>query len=70
MGRPGCLAVLDPRQGGVPQRLAHFLHLFYRLRTSFLHEYQELVLLQPESAVNQALKEAFLALRRALQAGE
>jgi len=26
--------------------------------------------LQPESAVNQALKEAFLALRKAAQAGE
>ncbi len=50
--------------------LRHFLHLFHRLRTSFLDEYQELVLSQPESAVNQALKEAFLALRRAAQAGE
>lgn len=50
--------------------LRHFLHLFYRLRTSFLDEYQELVLLEPESAVNHALKEAFLALRRAAQAGE
>jgi predicted nucleic acid-binding protein len=50
--------------------LRHFLHLFYRLRASFLDEYQELVLSQPESAVNQALKEAFLALRRAAQAGE
>jgi len=50
--------------------LRHFLHLFHRLRTSFLDEYQELVLSQPESAVNQALKEAFLALRRAAQVGE
>jgi len=50
--------------------LRHFLHLFHRLRTSFLDEYQELVLSQPESAVNQALKEAFLALRKAAQAGE
>lgn len=50
--------------------LRHFLHLFHRLRTSFLDEYQELVLSQPESVVNQALKEAFLALRRAAQAGE
>ncbi len=50
--------------------LRHFLHLFHRLRTNFLDEYQELVLSQPESAVNQALKEAFLALRRAAQAGE
>jgi hypothetical protein len=50
--------------------LRHFLHLFHRLRTKFLDEYQELVLSQPESGVNQALKEAFLALRRAAQAAE
>ncbi|MEX2171591.1 MAG: restriction endonuclease, SacI family [Pirellulales bacterium] len=50
--------------------LRHFLHLFHRLRTSFLDHYQELVLVQPESAVNQALKEAFLALRRVAQAAE
>ena len=50
--------------------LRHFLHMFHRLRTGFLDEYQSLVLSQPESAVNQALKEAFLALRRAAQAGE
>ncbi len=50
--------------------MRHFLHLFHRLRTDFLDQYQELVLSQPESGVNQALKEAFLALRRAAQAGE
>jgi hypothetical protein len=50
--------------------LRHFLHLFHRLRTKFLDEYQELVLSQPESGVNQALKEAFLALRRAAQVAE
>jgi hypothetical protein len=50
--------------------LRHFLPLFHRLRTNFLDEYQELVLSQPESGVNQALKEAFLALRRAAQATE
>jgi DNA adenine methylase len=50
--------------------LRHFLHLFHRIRASFLDAYQELVLSEPESAVNQALKEAFLALRRAAQAGE
>jgi hypothetical protein len=50
--------------------LRHFLHLFHRLRTTFLDEYQELVLSQPDSAVNQALKEAFLALRRVAQAAE
>ncbi len=50
--------------------LRHFLHLFHRLRTDFLDKYQALVLSQPESGVNQALKEAFLALRRVAQAGE
>lgn len=50
--------------------LRHFLHLFHRLRTDFLDAYQELVLAQPESGVNQALKEAFLALRKAAQAPE
>ncbi len=48
--------------------LRHFLHLFHRLRTEFLDAYQDLVLSQPESAVNQALKEAFLALRKAAEA--
>jgi DNA adenine methylase len=38
--------------------LRHFLHLFHRLRDDFLDAYQELVLAQPESGVNQALKEA------------
>lgn len=50
--------------------IRHFLHLFYRLRTEFLDAYQELVLAQPESGVNQALKEAFLALRKAAQAAD
>jgi len=50
--------------------LRHFLHLFHRLRVNFLDEYQELVLSQPDSGVNQELKEAFLALRRAAQAAE
>ncbi|MCC7193914.1 MAG: restriction endonuclease, SacI family [Phycisphaeraceae bacterium] len=50
--------------------LRHFLHLFHRLRTDFLDVYQELVLSQPESGVNQALKEAFLALRKAAQASD
>jgi DNA adenine methylase len=44
--------------------IRHFLHLFHRLRTSFLDEYQDLLLVQPESAVRQELKEVFLALRR------
>jgi len=44
--------------------LRHFLHLFHRLRLDFLEAYQELVLSEPDSAVNQPLKEVFLALRR------
>ncbi len=50
--------------------MRHFLHLFYRLRMQFLNYYQELVLVEPESAVNQPLKEAFLALRQAAESGE
>lgn len=45
----------------------HFLHLFHRLRSQFLEAYQQLVLAEPESAVTQPLKEAFLALRQAAQ---
>lgn len=47
--------------------LRHFLHLFYRLRMQFLEAYQEFVLAEPESAVRQPLKEAFLALRIAAE---
>ena len=47
--------------------LRHFLHLFHRLRMQFLEVYQELVLTEPESAVRQPLKEAFLALRLAAE---
>lgn len=47
--------------------LRHFLHLFHRLRLDFLEAYQELVLSEPDSAVNQPLKEAFLSLRRAAE---
>ncbi|MFX0200905.1 MAG: DNA methyltransferase [Candidatus Hodarchaeota archaeon] len=47
--------------------LRHFLHLFHRLRTQYLDSYQELLLTEPESAVSQPLKEAFLALRHAAQ---
>ena len=50
--------------------LRHFLHLFHRIRMDFLNRYQELVLNEPESGVNQALKEAFLALRKAAEAME
>lgn len=49
--------------------LRHFLHLFHRLRMQFLETYQELVLAEPESAVHQPLKEAFLALRQAAESG-
>lgn len=44
--------------------LKHFLHLFHRARTNYLDAYQELVLAEPDSAVSQPLKEAFLALRQ------
>lgn len=50
------------------QFLRHFLHLFHRLRSKFLDTYQTLVLAEPTSAVDQPLKEAFLALRRAAEA--
>jgi hypothetical protein len=47
--------------------LRHFLHLFHRLRMPFLEAYQELVLAEPDSAVGQPVKEAFLSLRRAAE---
>jgi DNA adenine methylase len=50
--------------------LRHFLHLFHRIRAEFLNRYQDLVLSEPDSGVNQALKEAFLALRKAAEATE
>jgi len=50
--------------------LRHFLHLFHRLRTQYLDSYQELLLAEPESAVSQPLKEAFLALRQAAESQE
>ncbi len=48
--------------------LRHFLHLFHRLRTAFLSAYQDLLLAEPDSAVSQPLKEAFLVLRQAAEA--
>ncbi len=48
----------------------HFLHLFHRLRIQFLDAYQALVLGEPDSAVNQPLKEAFLSLRHAAESDE
>ncbi len=50
--------------------LRHFLHLFHRLRKSFLDHYQQLVLNEPASAVSQPLKEAFLALRAAAESAD
>jgi DNA adenine methylase len=50
--------------------LRHFLHLFHRLRAEYVDAYQTLVLTEPDSAVSQPLKEAFLALRQAAEADE
>ena len=50
--------------------LRHFLHLFHRTRTDYLNAYQTLVLNEPDSAVSQTLKEAFLALRQAAESDE
>lgn len=47
----------------------HFLHFFHRKRGNFLNVYQSMVLEEPTSSVSQPLKEAFLALRRAAEAG-
>ena len=47
--------------------IKHFLHFFHRKRTAFLEKYQEFVLAEPNSSVNQPLKEAFLVLRQALE---
>lgn len=47
--------------------LRHFLHLFSRIRTAYLNAYQALVLNEPDSAVSQSLKQAFLALRHAAE---
>jgi len=48
--------------------IRHFLHLFHRIRASFLNNYQELVLAEDDSAVSPSLKEAFLVLRHAAEA--
>lgn len=50
--------------------LRHFLHLFHRIRADYLNAYQNLILIEPDSAVSQTLKEAFLALRLAVESGE
>lgn len=49
--------------------LRHFLHLFHRLRTRYVEEYQQLVLNEPDSAVSQPLKELWLSLRSAAESG-
>ncbi len=48
--------------------IRHYLHFFHRYRNKFLNKYQDLVLKEPTSSVNQSLKEAFLALRQAAEA--
>jgi hypothetical protein len=50
--------------------LRHFLHLFHRIRVDYLNAYQTLVLNEPDSAVSQTLKEAFLALRQSAESDE
>ena len=50
--------------------LRHFLHLFHRNRSDYLSTYQALLLNEPDSAVSQTLKEAFLALRQSAESGE
>ena len=50
--------------------LRHFLHLFHRIRVHYINAYQTFVLDEPDSAVSQTLKEAFLALRQAAESGE
>ncbi|KAM3090809.1 restriction endonuclease, SacI family [Phormidesmis sp. 146-35] len=49
--------------------IRHFLHLFHRLRSRFLEAYQALILSEPQSAVSQPIKEAFLAMRQAAETG-
>jgi len=50
--------------------IQHFLHLFHRIRSEYLNAYQRLLLNEPDSAVSQSLKEAFLVLRQAAESGE
>lgn len=50
--------------------IRYFLHIFHRIRTDYLNAYQALVINEPDSAVSQTLKEAFLALRQAAESGE
>jgi len=50
--------------------LRHFLHLFHRNRMDYLDAYQKLLLNEPDSAVNQTLKEVFLTLRQNAETGD
>ncbi|MDZ4820221.1 MAG: restriction endonuclease, SacI family [Planctomycetota bacterium] len=50
--------------------IRHFLHFFHRVRGDFVDAYQAMLLLEPDSAVSQSLKEAFLALRKAAETDE
>ena len=50
--------------------LRHFIHFFHRLRIKFLDAYQTLLLSEPDSAVRQPLKEAFLSLRQSAESDE
>jgi hypothetical protein len=63
----------DVHEGRVSARdlLAEVIRiLLIRLRINYLAAYQALVLAEPDSAVSQPLKEAFLALRQAAEADE
>lgn len=50
--------------------IRHYLHFFHRLREQFLDAYQEMVLAEPDSAISQPLKEAFLALRKSAESDD
>ena len=50
--------------------IRHFLHFFHRIRIDYLNAYQTLVLDEPDSAVSQSLKEAFLALRQVAESSD
>ena len=50
--------------------LRHFLHFFHRVRVNYLNTYQNLILKEPDSAISQTLKEAFLALRQVAESDE
>ncbi len=47
--------------------LRYFLHLFHRQRGAYVEAYQSLLLAEPDSAVGQPLKEAWLSMRIAAE---